>query len=1651
MYQNALKLHSQGPDFFSEAEAAYKELFKSEIFTYPESLSEAKWLELYGDVEADDEDEEILPEAGGPTPGSDGTPSTLPQILYLAYKNYGSFRLDQLRHRLTLLENQLRNEGAAPAVVDIEDAATTGLEHLADALSRDETDLELWRKVSRISEYLGSSRLARYCLESVLQPLSAKPSDRFESFDLEERFAVEQLRSLLPAIQDDLSETQMRILFGQHRVVSKTMRKHVDPCSYLPSRPAARLGELEMREPVTTEIPVSCRSWTAVGKALLFQLQQESQGIIDMKPGSGYRLQLPPSSNDLTLPDRDARQAHRPAPLKGVSDIPVKEFVGRSKKSFNDPEDPAEPESAKTLLDSPLQLPVQSCDPAIIDSPTKTPFGLEEAQKHNKSPEQLNALTSSTNHDDVDPEFPKNLENLPTRKRSSDDADLAEPADAVRSRSKRIKARGSLNEVGGSKEEWNSWYSEQLKIYANADDLAFRAADNISSNIESERIGSLNFDSPKQALLEAPDQAASDQRSTPSAIAIRALEQYLDSWDLVKSRAFLGGSLSDPAAQSLGISAFVEQAMLESPTSSSKMNLVSDMQFGMFEKQAQEVRFETLGDLALFWLSQLLSTQQYSKDNSTLYESHRWGDTLKETVVKVLVQWDEPIYLKMQDSLRGDGSSNLQFIQALFELHLDIYGRITNPNSKVDNDTRALQRDRLSRWASLAAEAINRPQQIDDRDNRGKSLLELRFLWFTVIYNVLLDPGNCEQSVLFYQDLIGLLRNEARSNPDDLVMIELVNNAWVPEISVKAAEREISRLTTVDFFTSIFSSADEDPFTVIDSLEPLLELSITREAGEPGIARDSLQESRGSVDSSIIQAHHFLERASLTLRLSLWEKLRDAYSVINYPSMILSCNLRSLTLVVQELGAPAYQKPTSDKNGESYLHWLHKIDDLINSVVAPISADSNAFECIDNDQIRSVISTLKMLIKVLHVFARWEDSIRVGQIQPQMHQSASANKAQNKAGEKFREMIVKVRVLQYHLFKEAIIQNQERFPTPNDDLLDYLRLTHYSLGLRTYCGLAQKSFLRLAKSEMLRMKPHEGWDTDMPQIMFDLYGLKISSNAGEMLDHGCEALEIDKSTALEVIDLVMLHVNRLSLKDLLRNDLRSAVEKLQQVIKVPKLGSSTAARSFNKRLISAYLSSPINPVELFRSPRGVGGLCSSQVRTDGWEVAQKGWYFLLGHISLSKFRSQKRTAAGSTEDLENAKIFFKHDLEFDAERWETWYRLGQVFDTLLDEYTTWTSDKIENNMALLIDLQRQAILCYNMAVAIAGRLADATFEDTSKMAELYADYGARIYSSSREPFSMEAFRLDEFERHYNGASQGMYKDQPFKPLQVYPAWKLASALLRQASLQKPNYWITHYHLGKVLWKMHNCSDETLGKVKRIPFRPVVDALVYAVKCLPDRKDGRHPDKDPVLEPHYKLLSVVHKEVRADRCSAQEGCRILRATHYAGRVPAISDAEDWIDFVQEVLKAMRSADKLHWHHRLAVRAARIFYDTDPHDIRAWMGAKHELTQQIFTKTMTIQVWKPNHERAGRHFVYMNRYVRFFSLILFNLKDKENLEALARRIRKRNVEFVDHIGVWQSVTDKYLSVSSTGYCVQINLLTILVAPSPSRCHSRGCCSS
>lgn len=104
-----------------------------------------------------------------------------------------------------------------------------------------------------------------------------------------------------------------------------------------------------------------------------------------------------------------------------------------------------------------------------------------------------------------------------------------------------------------------------------------------------------------------------------------------------------------------------------------------------------------------------------------------------------------------------------------------------------------------------------------------------------------------------------------------------------------------------------------------------------------------------------------------------------------------------------------------------------------------------------------------------------------------------------------------------------------------------------------------------------------------------------------------------------------------------------------------------------------------------------------------------------------------------------------------------------------------------------------------------------------------------------------------------------------------------------------------------------------------------------------------------------------------------------------------------------------------------QAAHIIYD-DAQDEVAANEAKAELTQQIFTKTMTLQVWRPENERAGRHFVYTTRYVYFFVRLLNQVNDRANMDMLVRRVRRKMSDYVNHTKLWEDICLTYIKVST-----------------------------
>ncbi len=164
LYQVALRHHSEGWRSLEKALDAYKALFASEVFKYPESQSEFRRAELHRSI---DGYEKVFYDDSEPLETqvrelTDQAPNTLPQILHLSYKNYGQFLLDCARHSFHVDPDDVFLSHAPSGSVQ------GPLECFAEALDKDDTDLDLWRRSSSVAQLAGSKRIARFCLESML-------------------------------------------------------------------------------------------------------------------------------------------------------------------------------------------------------------------------------------------------------------------------------------------------------------------------------------------------------------------------------------------------------------------------------------------------------------------------------------------------------------------------------------------------------------------------------------------------------------------------------------------------------------------------------------------------------------------------------------------------------------------------------------------------------------------------------------------------------------------------------------------------------------------------------------------------------------------------------------------------------------------------------------------------------------------------------------------------------------------------------------------------------------------------------------------------------------------------------------------------------------------------------------------------------------------------------------------------------------------------------------------------------------------------------------------------------------------------------------------------------------------------------------------
>ena len=781
LYQAAVKYHSEGPQSYQKAAKAYAELFQSDVFKYAESLSEFRRAETLPEYD------ELLQQSFDPSSQpliapADNAPNTLPQIIHLSYKNHGQLLLDILRHRV--LKSPHAPDSQLQSDLSLADDVRTPLNYFAEALDKDEADLTLWRLSSSVALLAESVRIARFCLEAVLDGDSAGVEGVLDSLGIDEMISRQQLRELSSQLQDDMSLLLSPLGPSRRQALSSALKALIDPYSDMKRRPfedfaystSGTIGKDPSKYIVTSEDD----DWASVGKTILMQLEYEQAGNFDFGPGAS-----------LGFKSRGAKM--------------------KDAKLLSD--------SAPTHADVPIESPTQQRTIQTTIEPA-APAEAPTAKEQEKEADSTNVTRVPGDENAVQP-------SLPSRKRSTESAGLGEVPEGGRIRSKRIRARESHHHaveaiaVDGQKD---SGSNQLLQEYLVADQHLFDSVGPLLLKLYAKHLLS------PEILREAIKENGSDPQ-IPFLVAIRDAYDMMKKYNPSKAAYLLDKTISEKAdltSRKAGLGAFLGHENSSRSQVADKPHFPADVGLCDWIRRINSTWLSTR-DVAWHWLYALIAPgAALDGQTRSSYQTFIWADDLKSTVLDVIIKADGYLYSRAQEELQAalngpskaqseSGAANhsvgdvVEMIQTLYELHMDFY---TSTASTNRNEPPDLQRSRLSRWARLAGSSVALRSKW--RENDGLDDIPVRYIWSSVM-QVSLDDSVFQRHILACMKELKSLQSEFGKD------IHLPNNSLIPELSEDAADQKLRRMNMTDFFLKIFDEDDSDPVAIIEGIEPLLE------------------------------------------------------------------------------------------------------------------------------------------------------------------------------------------------------------------------------------------------------------------------------------------------------------------------------------------------------------------------------------------------------------------------------------------------------------------------------------------------------------------------------------------------------------------------------------------------------------------------------------------------------------------------------------------------------------------------------------------------------------------------------------------------------------------------------------------------------------
>ncbi|KTW26179.1 hypothetical protein T552_03070 [Pneumocystis carinii B80] len=1008
-----------------------------------------------------------------------------------------------------------------------------------------------------------------------------------------------------------------------------------------------------------------------------------------------------------------------------------------------------------------------------------------------------------------------------------------------------------------------------------------------------------------------------------------------------------------------------------------------------------------LEEISLEWFKRV-TFYSYS-DLGTFYFQKKWSSKFNNAIIEIAINLENDcIYffkdvlgkMTLSDNFSNDniitrnGVDILQILgwgQTILEIFLNYY--VKNERSdyfeKTENYDLIFQRQRICRWRLLVSDLMLAYgisfDTLENNENIVKLLLRHKFCNAIILEYF----GALHESVIKeYQDI-----KDYMLYLGNVSVIYFPNCEVISEISLSRIDLEISKLKTVDFFTSVFVSSRLMEYKlVIEKLKPVLQGS---------------SEFGNLFQFSLVE--EFLLKAPIDFKLQLWNLLQNAYHNLSQFGDALWCCLKALSFVVVCFDSSLFKiSATGQQKTIFILKRLFSAYQLISYALQCVIDQDNILSFLSTDIISESLSSLLVILRLLLIFCFFEDSIVD-------NNSCIFRFSSNEAFDnKLHNMQVRSWCFAYCLYKEILSRTKTDVDNFYKDITKFLCLIHEELGIRGYCSLSDGILLKILQKELLNSSPFF-LTSEIIQCLHCRFGLSFGTDNFYPFDHYTEPFDIDCFSAEQILPFILSLVNRRrSGLTLPRADIKNVLDKIYTVLESSP--NSKISNSFNFALIEAYLHENIRLNDIISCQYGL--LKNNTMETkysliDLSVLSLSDINYVQAEIHISMFRARgKTTLVRNIDDLELALKYLMADLSLNPLRISSWHALGLTFGWLSDSELTWSAEYIQNERKSISELKKKSLKAYMMAYSLFISFASVADENFIHFfSNLHYDFGMQLYTSLHPPLDMDPF-ISKSSRFHDGPD-GLLKHEVTNDISYYRIIELAMKCFFFASKNMASDWRCFYMLGK-----------TLGKLNRDP-RQVLDQYVRAIKLVP-RKNAL-ASHVIIIEPDYKLVSSIVKYIRAGLIDLKIAITYLQESAYNDNIfesEKLLTENDVIEICLVILNRIRLADKKHWHHRPVFRCANILES----QLKLQL-AKDELETLFSIKSLgksLINIWRPDFERPGRHFYYAEKYTLYFIKLLDETNDRDGLKHLLKRLRKASSSIYHHRQVWERLCSVYLNL-------------------------------